>query len=104
VYQVADALDRVVQEHTRAGVAHHGGDALAHVRAVAVNGALTAGRLVVAVGAGRQAGAGVGEEIGAVGAERIRVALSFAVQRDHGPQRFLFCLYAHIEISSTMLS
>lgn len=80
---VAEEYQRMVDEHTWAGIAHHLAHCLAHCRGVAVGLALSARRFVLAVRAAVKTVLGIFEQCGAIGAQcRVTVAVT-AVEAHH---------------------
>lgn len=76
---MAQSCEGMMQEHARPGIAHCGADLLSHSGFVAVDGALFAGRFLLAKFAMVEAGMGVFEQCGALRAECVLSALAVGV-------------------------
>jgi len=90
---VADCGDGVIENHPRAGKAHHGADLFTHARFVAVHAAVDAEGLRLHERAVLGAGAGVVVQRRALGTEHaLCVVIAAAVEGDHLRDHLLFAL------------
>ena len=92
--QVADGVERVIEEHARACPTHHGPDAFFHIGPVAVDGALAAGGLVLAEAAAGKTRMGIIEQFAAFGTERGMALFLAAIEADHLLNYGLLFFYA----------
>jgi hypothetical protein len=73
-----------MQQHARAGIAHHLADLRTHGWLIAMHRALGAGGFIGQEGATSNASLGVRQKLGALWAEpALRMMLCVAIQRDH---------------------
>ena len=96
VQQVQHGQDGVMQEHARAGMAHHAADLLAPAGTVAMHGAPGAGGLAPAKGAALKPFEGIRREASAIAAQTfyLGIVVGFTLEGDHGVKGACFALQA----------